>query len=141
MQVPKTLQFVITSGMVNRQRFLHALEERMGPELRAAQRGDLMEAFVRQFDQVQIGKGSRIIFSTGTDGSLTTVAGGATVSPVFAPLRLVADLTHGATRVQVGHISSPMLAHVLFGLYLGPKPLQEDIRASFAKGIAAAILS
>ena len=67
---------------------------------------------------IQISKGTKLTFSTGKDGSLTTLAGGK----------------------HVGHIAAPLLSHVLFGLYLGRQPLQQDIQQAFGMGLAASVL-
>jgi hypothetical protein len=116
-RVERTLEFHITSGMVNRARFLAALGERMEPELKKAGQGAAFEEFKQQFDGVEVSKGTVIRMST-REGQLVTAVGGR----------------------EVGTVRTPEVSSVLFGLYVGREPLQADIKAAFGKGFAAAML-
>lgn len=116
--VEKTLRIVITSGLVKRKSFLHALEERLEPPLKQAGELGAMEQFVQQFDATDFRKGLEITFTT-AGSRLTTAIDGQ----------------------QVGTIANGPLAHSLLDIYLGANPASPGAKDSFGAGLASMVVS
>lgn len=114
----KTLRLVITSGLVNRSKFLDALSDRLAPPLaRAGAQGRLAE-FASLFDGADFRKGLEITF-TADQGTLVTRVDGR----------------------EAGRIASRELTHTLFDIYLGTDPVSLGAKDAFGRGLAGMVLA
>ena len=111
--VEKSLVMVITSGLVHRENFLHALDAQLALPLARAHEDSALALFRAQFDRVAFKKKLPIAF-TFTPGKVVTRAGGK----------------------EVGAIASRALAEALLGVYVGADPVSKSAKASFAEGLA-----
>lgn len=112
--VEKALRLVINYGRLKKAAFVEALDERLAAPLKQAGEEAALEAFRRQFDTVELGKGREFVFSTGKNGTLTTRVDGK----------------------EVGSIVSPPLVHALFDIYVGSDPVSAATKQSFGRGLA-----
>ncbi|EFJ45108.1 hypothetical protein VOLCADRAFT_106123 [Volvox carteri f. nagariensis] len=113
--VEKTLRLVISSRLVDRKKFLEALEERLAPRLKQAGEPGTLEEFRKQFDGVHFERGLEIAFTCPDNKKLVTKVGGQ----------------------QKGTISSGALCSSLFDIYLGSDPVSNEAKTTFGKSLAA----
>ncbi|GLC56377.1 hypothetical protein PLESTB_001098100 [Pleodorina starrii] len=113
--VEKTLRLVISSRLVDRKKFLEALEERLAPRLKQAGEPGVMDEFRRQFDGVHFERGLEIAFTCPDNKKLVTNIGGQ----------------------QKGTIASGALCSSLFDIYLGSDPVSKDAKDTFGRSLAA----
>lgn len=113
--IDKTLRIVISFSHLSRRQFVSALEERLAPLLRKSDQVAL-DAFTKQFDDVELKKGIEITFCDSA-GRLTTKIGGK----------------------QAGTISSPALCESLFDIYLGTNPVSPEAKTNFGANLASVI--
>jgi hypothetical protein len=86
--VEKTLEVVITSGLVKQKAFLQALEERLAPPLAKVGQSGVLDGFRAQFHNANFRKGLRLSFTT-KGGRVTTKIDGAEVGMcLFLPFFL-----------------------------------------------------
>ncbi|GAB4820062.1 hypothetical protein N2152v2_007108 [Parachlorella kessleri] len=123
--VEKTLSLVMTSGLVKRENFLHALAERLEPPLKKARRcssvaGDTtsLELFKRLFDGVEFRKTLPLAFTATRKGLVTQVDG-----------------------KEVGVVPSKQFVRAFFDMYIGSDPVSKSAKDSFGKGLASMVLA
>ncbi|KAG2422594.1 hypothetical protein HXX76_015921 [Chlamydomonas incerta] len=115
--VEKSLRLVISSRLVDRKKFLDALEDRLAPRLKQAGEPSTLDNFRAQFDSVHFEKGLEIAFTCVDNKKLVTKVAGQ----------------------EKGSIASPALCSSLFDIYLGTDPVSKDAKTSFGKSLAAAL--
>ncbi|KAG2486136.1 hypothetical protein HYH03_015229 [Edaphochlamys debaryana] len=113
----KSLRLVISSRLVDRKKFLDALEERLAPKLKQAGEPATLDVFRSQFDSVHFEKGLEIAFTCLDNKKLVTQIGGK----------------------EMGTIASPSLCTSLFSIYLGSDPVSKDAKSTFGHSLAQAI--
>jgi len=118
---PMNLVLKIDSRLITRKRFIDAINEGFG---KAAGYGSpKIAAFQAQFDKTDFAKGDFVLMSYTTAGLTTTYK------------KLVEkDGKKEYTAQVLGTIQGIDLKKALFAIWLGPNPIQEDLKANLLKG-------
>jgi hypothetical protein len=117
--VEKTVRIVVTSGMLNHDRFLGGIRESLVPACEKAGDVESLPQFEQLFDGTAFRKGLELAFTS-------TKAGG---------------LAARIDSRDVGEVSSPAFTKAFFGLYLGGSPVSPEGKANISQGLAKLVAS
>ncbi|KAK9806684.1 hypothetical protein WJX73_008043 [Symbiochloris irregularis] len=112
--VPKTVRIVITSRMVNGDRFSSGVEESMTPVLKQLGDESSLHDFKQLFSGADFHQGLELSFSSTPEGALSTRIGDK----------------------EVGAVKSPAFTSAFFTMYLGDNPVSQDGKKSITEGLA-----
>lgn len=118
-EVEKTVRIVITSGMVNHDRFLGSLKESLVPACEKAGDVESLPQFEQLFEGADFRKGMELAFTSTKGGGL-------------------------AARIDsrdVGEVNSPAFTKAFFDLYLGGSPVSPDGKSNISEGLAKLVAS
>jgi hypothetical protein len=121
---PMNLVLKLDSKLITRERFLEAISEGFGKSAAAGYTSPKKTAFQAQFDKTVFAKGDFVIMSYTPAGGLVT-----------SYKKLVEkDGKKEYTAQVLGTIAGLDLKKALFAIWLGPKPIQDSLKASLLGG-------
>lgn len=111
--VEKVLRLVISSGLVNRNSFLKALDERLQPVVKDTKSEETLATFCSMFDNVSFRKGLDVTFFFQPGGDLVTRADGK----------------------ELGRLHDATFSKEILNIYLGKNPVSVSAKEEFGRGI------
>jgi len=117
--IEKTVRIVITSGMLNHDRFLGGLKESLVPACKKAGDVESLPQFEQLFEGAEFKKGMELAFTS-------TKAGG---------------LAARIDSRDVGEVGSSSFTRAFFGLYLGGSPVSPEGKTNISQGLAKLVVS